>query len=73
VNESISLDLSPSELSFACLAATERRLRSVSASGGAATQQIARRRAPRPAASPPTRAIVGARARAVTMATVRPP
>jgi len=32
-----------------------------------------RRRAPQPAAGPPTRAIAGARARAVTMATVRPP
>ena len=32
-----------------------------------------RRRAPRPAAGPPTRAIAGARARAVTMATMRPP
>ena len=31
------------------------------------------RRAPRPAAGPPTRAIAGARARAVTMATMRPP
>ena len=53
--------------------APDRGLRSVSASGGAATQQIARRRAPRPAAGPPTRAIAGARARAVTMATMRPP
>ena len=42
--------------------APDRGLRSVSASGGAATQQIARRRAPRPAAGPPTRAIAGARA-----------
>jgi hypothetical protein len=32
-----------------------------------------RRRAPRPAAGPPTHAIAGTRARAVTMATVRPP
>jgi hypothetical protein len=32
-----------------------------------------RRRAPRPAAGPPTRAIASARARALTMATVRPP
>jgi len=32
-----------------------------------------RRRAPRPAAGPPTHAMAGTRARAVTMATVRPP
>ena len=32
-----------------------------------------RRRASRPAAGPPTHAIAGARARALTMATVRPP
>ena len=32
-----------------------------------------RRRAPRPAAGPPTHAIAGTRARAVTMATDRPP
>ena len=32
-----------------------------------------RRRAPRPAAGPPMHAIAGTRARAVTMATVRPP
>jgi len=32
-----------------------------------------RRRAPRPAAGPPTHAIAGTRARAVTMAIVRPP
>jgi hypothetical protein len=32
-----------------------------------------RQRAPRSAAGPPTRAIAGARARALTMATVRPP
>jgi len=50
-----------------------KRLPCDSASAGAATQKSRRRRAPRPAAGPPTHAIAGTRARAVTMATVRPP
>ena len=50
-----------------------KRLRCDSDPAGAATPKSRRRRAPRPAAGSPTHAIAGTRARAVTMATVRPP
>ena len=50
-----------------------KRLRCDSDPAGAATPKSRRRRAPRPAAGSPTHAMAGTRARAVTMATVRPP